>query len=378
MVAFFSRYFQWPESTRLNRMPPAPKADRETRRLIALESYRILDTEFEEAFDRYTRLAAVLIDAPIAAISFVDAERQWFKSVIGMTLRETPRDVSFCAHAILQQRPLIVQDASLDPRFCDNPLVTSEPGLRFYAGAPLRTPDGENIGTICVLDPRPRDLTAEQQRSLADIADSVVTTLELYKTLREMSRMALTDSLTELPNRIQFFNALNATIADSNRTKRPFSLLYLDCDEFKRVNDTLGHEAGDRLLRRMSSGLQNTLRGRDLAARLGGDEFAVILPELGPRASYIAANRLLNICNATMQEGDYTTTLSIGLASFLCPPASADIALAEADKAMYQAKNSGKNNIHAVVVRDQAVLRLVASRAHDIRSSIPSAAYAHS
>jgi diguanylate cyclase (GGDEF)-like protein len=359
-------------------MPPAPIPAHETNRLIALESYRILDTEIEDAFDRYTRLAAALIGTPIAAISLVDANRQWFKSVIGMSQRETPRDVSFCAHAILQQRPLIVQDASLDPRFSDNPFVTRESGLRFYAGAPLRTPAGENIGTICVLDRRPRHLTAEQQRSLADIADSVVTTLELYKTLREMRCMALTDSLTALPNRIQFFNALNSTIADSTRTKRPFSLLYLDCDEFKLVNDTLGHEAGDRLLRKMSLGLQNTLRGRDLAARLGGDEFAVILPELGPRTGYVAANRLLHMCNAMMREGDYKSTLSIGLASFLYPPASADIALAEADKAMYRAKNSGKNNIHAVVVRAPTVLQLVRSGTQYQKPSEPRATYANS
>ena len=340
-------------------MPAAPKAECEERRLLALESYRILDTEFEEAFDRYTRLAANVIGTPIAAISFVDADRQWFKSVIGTTLRETPRDISFCAHAILGQQPLVVRDATQDVRFSDGHLVRNQPFIRFYAGAPLRTPDGHNIGTLCTIDMQPRDITAEQERCLVDLASSVVTTMELYKALREMKRLALTDPLTDLPNRIQFFHALNSTISACSRSRRPFSLLYLDCDEFKRLNDTQGHETGDLLLREMSARLQHSLRKSDTAARLGGDEFAIILPELGPRAGFLAANRLLDTFRELMDENDWPTTLSIGLASFLTPPASADLALAQADRAMYNAKTSGKNHVHAVVVGERAVLRVI-------------------
>ncbi|MEJ1977093.1 MAG: diguanylate cyclase [Acetobacteraceae bacterium] len=214
--------------------------------MAALDAYQILDTDYDEAFDRYTRVAATLVGTPIAAISFVDADRQWFKSVYGMTLRQTAREHAFCAHTILGSLPLVVEDALQDPRFANNPLVIGEPWVRFYAGAPLLTPAGLSVGSLCTIDTRPRSISLEQSRGLADLADAIVTTLELYKTMREMKQLALTDALTGLANRVQFFRFLKASIAPLLRHGRPLSLLYLDCDNFKQLNDVSGHDEGGR------------------------------------------------------------------------------------------------------------------------------------
>jgi PAS domain S-box-containing protein len=164
----------------------------ERQRLEALHSFEILDTQAEEAFDRFTRIAARMLGVPIALVSLVDEARQWFKSHHGLAAEETPRDWAFCAHAIKDDKILIVDDASKDPRFADNPLVTGVPDIRFYAGAPLRTRDNFNIGTLCVIDPRPRrGLTPDQQELLADLADAVVNQLYLHKTTADLQRSQL-------------------------------------------------------------------------------------------------------------------------------------------------------------------------------------------
>jgi GAF domain-containing protein len=156
-------------------------APREAARLEALNSYHILDTAAEESYDAITFLAARLCDVPIALISLVDADRQWFKSRVGLAASETSRDVSFCAHAILGDQTLVVRDAREDERFRNNPLVCSEPNIVFYLGVPLRTPGGAMIGTLCVIDQRPRELSDLQIRSLETLARQVVLQLELKR-----------------------------------------------------------------------------------------------------------------------------------------------------------------------------------------------------
>lgn len=159
--------------------PPPIPAD-EPARLAALRRYEILDTEDEVAFDRVTRLASALFGVPVALVSFVDAHRQWFKSCVGLADRETPREWSFCSHAILEPEVLVVPDALVDPRFEDNPLVTGPVHIRFYAGAPLRTRAGLGLGTLCVIDTRPRhDFGSLERERLADLAALVVDELEL-------------------------------------------------------------------------------------------------------------------------------------------------------------------------------------------------------
>jgi anti-sigma regulatory factor (Ser/Thr protein kinase) len=159
----------------------------EAGRLAALRRYRILDTEPERAFDDLALLASQICSTPIALITLVDADRQWFKARVGLTVTETARSISFCSQAIQQPDLFIVADAMHDERFRDNPLVASPPHVRFYAGAPLVTPDGHALGTLCVVDCIPRTLTAEQQTALEVLKRQVVAQLELRRNLQELA-----------------------------------------------------------------------------------------------------------------------------------------------------------------------------------------------
>jgi GAF domain-containing protein len=159
--------------------------ENEKKRLKVLWQYDVLDTVPEAVFDDLTELAANICEAPIALISLVDEKRQWFKSKVGTTVNETTRDVSFCAHAIQQSDLFIIPDATRDERFARNPLVTSDPKIRFYAGAPLITPDGYALGTLCVIDKVPRELRTEQKQALRILARHVISQLELRRRTQE-------------------------------------------------------------------------------------------------------------------------------------------------------------------------------------------------
>jgi GAF domain-containing protein len=172
-------------------MQIAPFCKDETARLSALYQYQILDSEPEVAFDDLTKLAANICSTPIALVSLVDAERQWFKSSVGLSANSTPRDIAFCSYTILQSDILIVPDALLDERFASNPLVINKPSIRFYAGVPLITPDGHTIGTICVVDTVPRELSQTQIESLRALSHQVVAQLELRRKLIESERLTL-------------------------------------------------------------------------------------------------------------------------------------------------------------------------------------------
>ena len=167
----------------------APKSETEQERLAALGRYDILGAPREEEFEEVTRLVAQVCRAPIAVINLIDRERQWFVAEIGLGVRETPLDISICAHAILQPGLFIVPDTLLDERFVNNPLVTGDPHLRFYAGALLKTADGHPLGTLCVLDYAPRELTGEQKNVLQVLASQVMRQLELRRLLRDQARV---------------------------------------------------------------------------------------------------------------------------------------------------------------------------------------------
>ena len=192
-------------------MISAPPAPDEAARLRALRELGVLDTAPEERFDRLTRLAQDMFQAPIALVTLVDEDRQWFKSNLGLSVGETPRAVAFCAHAILDDEVLVVPDARADPRFADNPLVTGDPDIRFYAGAPLATSDGHSVGTLCVIDTEPRDWTAEQSRALRDLANVVEEELNqarLQNQQRALLALAAVTALTEDDQKEQLRRAL--------------------------------------------------------------------------------------------------------------------------------------------------------------------------
>jgi GAF domain-containing protein len=168
---------------------PAPLPPDEAERVKALQDYQVLDSMPEQAFDDIVFLASHICDTPIALVSLVDTDRQWFKARVGLGAPQTSRDLAFCAHAILEpDRILQVQDASKDERFNTNPLVTGAPDIRFYAGTPLVTPDGRAIGTLCAIDRKPRELTAEQLRALRALSREVMTQLELRRTILTLER----------------------------------------------------------------------------------------------------------------------------------------------------------------------------------------------
>lgn len=239
-------------------------------RLAALYAMKLLDQGTNENFDRVTRLAAGLFGVPIALVSLVDADRQWFASRVGLDAAETPRCDAFCAHAILRPDVFVVEDARADPRFSDNPLVLGPPNIRFYAGAPISSPDGHLLGTVCVIDSEPRSLDDSQKQALRDLADLAERELQVIG-------MALTDQLTGLANRRAFVQAGSQLVHLAHRRQEPVAALYADVDGLKLINDRSGHVAGDELICRAGAVLQDAVRGSDLVARVGGDEFAVLM-----------------------------------------------------------------------------------------------------
>ena len=206
-------------------MQEARLPENEARRVAALHSLGILDTPYEGRFDRYTRITARIFDTPIALISLVDRYRQWFKSVEGLDCDETPRSISFCGHAILGDDVFEIRNARRDPRFRDNPLVVGPPNIRFYAGAPLKGPDGHKLGTLCIIDKVPRQLSDDEKTTLQNLADIVVD---------EMTRFA--DVVADWSHRTAH-TITGTEFFDSIPEERGLSVLLFDIDDVLASHD---------------------------------------------------------------------------------------------------------------------------------------------
>lgn len=167
-------------------LPDIPVPPDEPERLEALQRYHVLDTEPEREFDDIVRIASRICDTPVALITLLDEDRQWFKARMGLEISETDRRLAFCSHTIMGRSPMVVEDAARDGRFADNPLVAGAPGVRFYAGAPLVTPDGFGLGSLCVIDLEPRKLDSSRVSALEALARTVVRQLELRRTTRQL------------------------------------------------------------------------------------------------------------------------------------------------------------------------------------------------
>lgn len=333
-------------------LPPGPVAaampPSESRRLEALRSYSVLDTEPEQVFDDLTKVAAILCDAPIALVSLVDAERQWFKARVGMAITETPRELSFCAHAILEPSHVFtVTDAHEDSRFSGNPLVSADPLIRFYAGVPLVSADGQALGTLCVMDRKPRELGHQQEEALRALARQVVSQIELRRWLLTATESSLTDALTGVANRRAFEARLAQEWNRLGRNAGTLSLLLADVDNFKSYNDTFGHLAGDEVLQQLAHGAQTHFRSCDLFARWGGEEFAAILPEAGESGAWAVAERM-RASLAARHWPNRPVTVSVGLTTMVASTAvHSHLLVNQADEALYQAKSSGRNRVVA-------------------------------
>lgn len=339
-------------------------------RLQALRSYAVLDTPAEQAYDDIVVLASLICGTPIALISLVDEDRQWFKARVGVDAMETPRGQAFCAHAIVNPEQVMeVQDASKDARFAANPLVTGEPGIRFYAGAPLVTPSGSALGTVCVIDCVPRVLTPVMEGALKALSRQVTALLALRHANIELELLAKaqrerqsqleryqqkletlnvdlvhqsqTDALTGLKNRRAFDSVLGVEFSRAQRLASPLALIMVDVDHFKNFNDDLGHVAGDDALRRVAQTLKVQARNYDHVARYGGEEFVVVLPETSVAEATVAAERIRSAI-AMMESPQRPITVSIGVALSLDGDMPESL-IKRADKALYQAKGQGRN-----------------------------------
>jgi tetratricopeptide (TPR) repeat protein len=219
----------------MNSKPPLP--NNEIARLEALYQYQVLDSPPEKEFDDCTFLAAQICQTPIALISLLDGNRQWFKSKRGLTVSETSRDVAFCAYTILQQKPMIVKNALADPRFSTNSLVTSEPNIRFYAGVPLVTPEGFGIGTLCVIDVVPRDLSQEQVEGLRVLSHQIIAQFEMRRNVIMTSRavMQRMQDAAQMRRQQQFIDSFYYRGMDKMR-RGDFQGAIADLNQFLQLN----------------------------------------------------------------------------------------------------------------------------------------------
>lgn len=310
-------------------------------RVATLRRYDILYTASEEPFDRITALVRAVFDVPMAAISLVDHDRQWFKSRDGFDLTETTREISFCTHMIATRSPMIVPDARLDARFADNPLVVDAPNIVSYVGVPLVSRDGYNIGSVCALDRVPRDYSAAQVELLVNFSALVVDAFELRL-------IATHDHLTGALSRRALIGEAGRAIARRARDHHPATLLLFDLDHFKAVNDRYGHAAGDIVLEAVTACCLTLLRATDIIGRVGGEEFAVILTGLDGAAAVAVAERFrAAIGRVTVAfDPDLRVTASFGVAPLTDRIGTTDEWLDIADVALFAAKHGGRNRVH--------------------------------
>ncbi len=340
-------------------MIPAPRPEDDDDRLASLEGMNLLSTPREGDLDRVTRTAKQLFGAEIALVTLIDKDRQWFKSRQGLDVSETPRDISFCGHAIIGTETFVVRDAASDARFHDNPLVTGGPKIRFYAGRPLTNRDGYRIGTLCVISSEPRDVEQAELQALEDLARMAEIILEnetlsetqasLLKSLVAAQRDKLLDPLTGLWNRRGLDVLFEKEIIRTARDVTSLAVLMVDIDHFKQINDRFGHATGDRAISLLASALVRNTRSSDIVARFGGEEFVILAPGLDDQTLPVLGRKLVAACRTEtrVDTGDelHEFTVSIGavLASPTHTPTEPGRLLEAADQALYVAKAAGRN-----------------------------------
>jgi diguanylate cyclase (GGDEF)-like protein len=329
-----------------------PKLSDEAGRLAALYRYEILDTDPETDFEDIVRVVKAVFGVPMVAITLIDTDRQWFKAKTGLGDLQTPRSIAFCDHTIRSTMPLSIEDATQDPRFATNPLVTGEPGIRCYLGVPLTTPDGYNLGSLCIIGTEPRHFTPADKEVLREFGRLVMSKMELRMLARR-------DALTGALSRRAFEEHMEALIVGPGARQCPMSLLMIDIDHFKRVNDRYGHPVGDLVLRAVADAIRSSLRPLDRLGRLGGEEFGVLLGDIDPGTAYALAVKIQRCVDGLSLSSlkDQRISISGGLAHWqACKrkdavswTAATDAALslwiAAADAALSLAKRSGRNRV---------------------------------
>jgi diguanylate cyclase (GGDEF)-like protein len=328
-------------------VPPPPANEAE--RLDFLLSCGILDTPQDERFDRLTRIASRVYGADVAFLSFVDDRYQWMQAITGDGIGSSiERERSVCQIMIASGEPLGFGDMHKEPTLDGHPVVPLLP-FHFYAGVQLLTPEGAAVGSFCILKREPQDAAGFDVSTLTDLAAVSMDEVELWQRNQDLERVAQTDRLTGIANRRAFDQALERAVRRARRTNEPLSLLLLDLDHFKALNDTAGHQAGDDVLRQFAGILaQAARRPDDMAARYGGEEFALILSSTDQSGALEVAERLReNLAAAEIPHPrgiDGRVTVSIGAAT--ADPAielGVERLVSAADARLYEAKKSGRN-----------------------------------
>jgi diguanylate cyclase (GGDEF)-like protein len=325
-------------------MSIAPKlvdtpADREDNRLAALDRYDVLDTPREAAFDRVATLIRLVFGVDTSIVSLIDAHRQWYKAAEGTPNTQVPINETFCRFALPGTEPMVVRDATQDERFKDNPHVTADGGVRFYASMPITTADGFNIGTICAIDSKPRDFSSHELAIFKELARVAMSELELR-------RLATTDGLTGIDTRRAFKEDAEKYVALARRHRSQLSAIAFDLDRFKSVNDTYGHAVGDTVLKAVTKAVRAELRQSDLFGRLGGEEFAVLLPDADTAAAMDVAEKLrrgIQGLKFPWSHPPIAVSASFGVAMLDPGADDIDALLVRADEALYEAKAVGRN-----------------------------------
>lgn len=310
--------------------------DNEAERLAALRTLQLLDTEPEERFDRLTRMAKRIFQVPIALLTLVDDDRQWFKSCFGINDRQTSRDISFCGHAILGRGTFVIENTLADVRFADNPMVTDDPKIRFYAGTPIRTESGFPIGTLCIIDQVARVFHPEDVEMLEDLA-------RLMEKEIHAVQLATLDDLTRISNRRGFYMLAEHSLSLAYRNKDPAVLAVIDLNQFKPINDQYGHAEGDLALRNFAGFMQDFFRESDLIGRLGGDEFSILMLNTSLADADIVLRRFRKATDRYNNNSNkpYRVDFSVGVVLFDPGHPKTIHQLVElADEQMYNQKNA--------------------------------------
>lgn len=312
----------------------------EEQRLRSLRASGILGAARDERFDRLTRLAKLVFDVPVAMISLVDEDSLWLKSCDGAAFAGHPtRSNSFCAHALLGSEPLVVADTHKDERFVDNPYVTGQPHVRFYAGCPVKLPDGAVAGAFCLIDHRARELSQQDIQVLKDLAAIVEDEFAALDA-------ATIDELTGLFNRRGIGTLAKYALVATQRRAEPLSLAFIDVDNFRQINDTWGHAEGDQALLAFAELLKSSFRDTDLISRHGADEFVVIFPETSEQGAFIA----LEYFGEKVDEFNRTSgkpwqlAFSVGISEYSdLDHAEPEDLIRQANEQMYKMKLARKN-----------------------------------
>lgn len=349
-------------------VPPDLSPD-EAFRLKALRDLNLVETSLDERFERVTRLAKRILRVDIVAISLVEADRQFFKSIQGLDVCETSRDVSFCGHTILGEDLLLVPDAQADERFATNPLVTGAPFIRSYAAVPLRSEDGQKVGTLCAIACELRVFDEEDLQSLRDLASMAQLELRAASAnavqaalLEEVSaehRRALIDPLTRLWNRDGILRLAADSLEATRGSDAGMALVVVDLDQFKPINDTHGHAIGDDVLRAAGRRMLAALRETDVVGRIGGDEFLCVLyPCDSAESAHAVTERVRSRIAAfpvRTDAGEISVRASLGVC-FVDGHTTMNVEqiVEAADAAMYACKREGRDGVHLVEDRRKA------------------------